>query len=66
MAYPSREEGFVLDSDRSLKLAPEILVIDIVVILHFGGLDGGAEQPGQRSAEGLFQIGEAALHVCAE
>src|ERR1700731_4495603 len=49
-----------------LKVVPKKLVVDIVVELHLGRLDDGAEETGAAVGRGLLEIGVAALDVFAE
>src|SRR5579859_8171 len=51
----------VLKRDR-LKLVPKVLVIDVVVVLHFGRLHECAQQAGAAVGGGLLQVSIALLH----
>src|SRR5271165_4419786 len=49
-----------------LEEVPEELVVDLVVVLDFGGFDEGAEGAGTAVGGGMFQIGIAGFDVGAE
>ena len=57
VAIPGDDETFALEQ------IPERLVVDLVMELHFGRLDEGAQFACAAISSGLLQIGEAALHV---
>lgn len=49
-----------------LEQIPEELVVYVVVVLHFLGLDEGSEQTRATVGRGLLQVGVASLYVLAE
>src|SRR5579863_962812 len=68
---PANEKGFWLSAfskppTRNLEQIPQELVVDLVVVLHLGWLDDGAQQPRAAVRRRLFQIGETLLHVRAQ
>ena len=50
----------------ALEQVPERLVIDLVVVLHLGGLDKGSQIARGAIGRGLLEIDETALHVFAQ
>src|SRR5665213_4057794 len=50
----------------SLELIPEILIVNLVVVLQLRRLDDGAEQPGAAIRGCFLEVGVAALHLGAE
>ncbi len=48
---------------RWLELAPEELVVDVVVELDFAGLDHRAQQTRAAISGGLLEVGVALLHI---
>src|SRR5438067_4201921 len=50
----------------SLKQVPEVLVINIVVVLHFLGFHKCAEQTRAAICGRFFEIGVTTLHICAQ
>src|SRR3954471_5119115 len=62
----SRRFCWSVRSDLRLEQVPEGLVVDLVVELHFGSLDEGAEVASAAVGGSLLEIGETALHIGAE
>ncbi len=46
-----------------LEEIPQKLVVDFVVVLHFGGFDESAKQPGAAVGSRALQVRITALHV---
>jgi len=49
-----------------LELVPEVLIVDLVVILHFRRFDDRTQEAGAAIGRGLLEIGEATLYIGAE
>jgi len=49
-----------------LEEVPQELVVDLMVVLHFGGFDEGAERARAAIGGSAFQVGVAAFDVGAE
>jgi hypothetical protein len=50
-------------AELNLKHVPEELVVDLVMVLDFGGFDEGAKVAGAAVGGGFFEIGVAILYV---
>lgn len=68
MARPPEVDGPVCfpGGKSALEEVPEELVVNLVVVLDFGGFDEGAEGAGAAVGGSAFEIGVAAFDVGAE
>src|SRR5215471_8906389 len=55
-----------MNADERLEQIPEELIVDFVVILHFGRLYERSEEARAAIGRGLLQVAVPSLYVCAE